>query len=66
MLLGEKVGVNIDMTVDGHIGVEKAICEKFCIAQIKATKKKKHFTVIGLKNLLGEPIFSILIIEGKS
>ena len=65
MLLGEKVGGNIDMTGYGHIGVEKAISEKICIAQIKATTKKKHFTVIGLKNLLGEPICCILIVEGK-
>ena len=39
VLLGKKVGENIDMTGDGHIGVEKAICEKTCIAQIKATTK---------------------------
>ena len=66
MLLGDKVGGNIDMTGDGRIVVEKDILGGGCIAQIKVTKKKKHFTVIGLKNLLGEPIFSILIIEGKS
>ena len=39
LLLGKKVGGHIDMTGDGHIGVERAICEKICIAQIKATKK---------------------------
>ena len=53
------------MTGDGHIGVEKATCEKICIAIIKLTEKQKHFTVIGLKNLLGEPICCILIVEGK-
>ena len=31
------------MTGDGHIGVEKAICEKICIAQIKATTKIETF-----------------------
>ena len=53
------------MTVYGHKGVEKEICETICIAQIKATTKQKHLTVIGLKNLLGEPICCILIVEGK-
>ena len=53
------------MTGDSHIRVEKATCEKICIAKIKATEKQKHFTVIGLKNLLGEPIYCILIVEGK-
>ena len=38
--------------------------EKGCIAQRK-TRKKKHFTFIGITNLLGEPIFWIVIIEGK-
>ena len=52
------------MAGNEHIGGEKMICEKICIAQIKA-KKAKHFTVIGLTNLLGEPIFCIVIIGGK-
>ena len=39
VLLGENFGGNIDMTRDGHIGVEKAICEKNCIAQKKSTEK---------------------------
>ena len=29
------------------------------------SNKKKKFTVIGISNLLGEPIFCIVIIEGK-
>ena len=41
------------------------ISEKGCIAQRKATKKAKNFTVIGITNLLGEPICFIVIIEGK-
>ena len=65
VLLGYEVGGNLDMTGDGHIGGEKLLCEKFCIAQIKATRKNKHFTVVGLTKLLGEPICCIVIIEGK-
>ena len=53
------------MNGDGHIGIEKFLCEKYCIAQIKSNKKNKYLTVIGLKNLLGEPIWYIVIIEGK-
>ena len=65
VLLGDEVGDNIDMTGDGHIGGEKLICEKGCISQIKATRKTKHFTVIGLTNLLDDSICYIVIIEGK-
>ena len=43
MLLGEKVGGNIDMTGDGHIGVEKAVCEKICITQKKSNNKIETF-----------------------
>ena len=53
------------MNGDGHIGEYRVICEKGCIAQRKTTKIAKHFTVIGIKNLLGEPIFCIVINEGK-
>ena len=41
------------------------LCEKGCTEQRKETKKAKRFTVIGLTKLLCEPIFCILIIEGK-
>ena len=64
-LLGDKIGGNLDMTGNGHIGSEKVLCEKGCIAQIKSTKKTKRFTVIRITELLGEPIFCIVIIEGK-
>ena len=39
MLLGEKIGGNIDITRDGNIGVEKETSEKICIAKIKPTEK---------------------------
>ena len=62
VIIGDEFGGNLDMTGDGHIGGEKFLCEKGCIAQRKATKKSKHFTILGLTNLLGEPIFCIVTI----
>ena len=64
VLLGGKVGGNIDMAGDGHIGGEKMICEKGCIVQRKY-KKSKKFTVIGITTLIAEAIFCIVIIVGK-
>ena len=65
VILGDEFGANLYMTGYGYIGGDKFLCEKGCIVQRKTTRKAKHFTVIGLKNLLGEPIFCIVIIEGK-
>ena len=52
VLLGDKVGGNIDMAGNGHIGTEKNICEKFCITQRKATKKRKISQLLGLQTYL--------------
>ena len=52
MLLGENFGGNIDMTGDGHIGVEKAICEKICIAQKKQQQNRNISQLLGLKTYL--------------
>ena len=41
------------------------ICEKGCIAQRKTTTKIETFKVIGLTNLLGEPMCYNIIIEIK-
>ena len=65
VLLDNEVGGNFDMNGDVHIGRDKFLCKKGCIAQRQATIKSKHFTVIGIKKLLGENICCILIIEGK-
>ena len=35
VLLGNEVGVNLDITGYGHIGRDKLLCGKGCIAQIK-------------------------------
>ena len=48
VLLGDEVGVYIDMAGDGHIEGEKLLYEKGCIAQIKATKKRNISQLLGL------------------
>ena len=65
MLLGDEIGANLDMTGDRHMGGGQFLCEKGCIAPRKSTRKLKIFTVIGLTNLLDEPICFIVVAEGK-
>ena len=57
MLLGDKVGGNIDMTGDGRIVVEKDILGGGCIAQIKVTKKRNISQLLGLKTYLVNQFF---------
>ena len=49
VLIGDKVGGNLDITGDEHIGGEKLLCEKGCIAQRKATKKQNISHLLGLQ-----------------
>ena len=65
VLLGYEGRANIDVNGDLHIVGDKLLVEKDFILQRKATIKAKHFTVIGITKLLGEPIYFIAIIEGK-
>ena len=65
LIIGDKFGGDIDMTSDGHIGGDKLLCDKRCIVERKAKIKVKHFTFIGLTNLLDEHICCNVIIESK-
>ena len=50
VLIFNEIGGYLDVTADGHIGGEKFICDEVFIAQIKTTRKEKHYTIIGLIN----------------
>ena len=64
-LVGDEVGGNISMKGDGHAGGKLYLCEKGQIPQQKTSSKDKHFTLMGLTNLKGEPVMCILVIAGK-
>ena len=63
VLIGNEVEYNLDMTGDGHIVRKHCFSGKVIFVQRKPTIKVKHFTVIGITNLLGEPVCCIVIIE---
>ena len=50
VFLGNKVRGNLDMTGYVHIGREKFLFDKYCIAQRKSTKKQKRSQILGLQN----------------
>ena len=58
MHLGDEVRGDLDINGDGHIG-EKLFCDKCCIAEIKSTRKAKHFTFIGLQTYLVNLFFAL-------
>ena len=61
----DEVGGNTSMTGDGHIGGEKYLCEKGVVAQLKAARADKHFTVLGVTLLNGIPLMCVVIFAGK-
>ena len=65
VLLGDEVGVNIDMIDYGHIGGDKLLCKKGCITRIKQQQKWNISQLLGLQNLPIKPICCIVFIEGK-
>ena len=64
-LVRDEVGGNINMTGDGHQGGQLLLCPKGTIPQQKISTRDKHFTLMGLTLLSGDPVMCILIIAGK-
>jgi hypothetical protein len=65
ILVGDEVGSNVSMAGDKNAGGTLYLCEKGSVPQKMKTKKDKHITLMGLTNLLGDPVCCIVIIEGK-
>ena len=64
-VVSDKVGGNISMKGDGHIGETKLICEKGTVVQRKISNKEKHFTVMGFTLLSGQSLICMIIMSGK-
>ena len=61
----DEVGADLNMMNDGHIGGMRFITRKGNNATLNCTKKSKKYTVLGLTNLLGQPIMCVVIFEEK-
>ena len=61
----DKVGWNNFQKCDGRIGEAKNIWERECVPYQQIGNKEKHFTVLGLTNLSGEPVCGIFIVIEK-
>ena len=53
------------MKGDGHAGGELLLCASGTIPQQKISTRDKHFTLMPLTLLTGDPLMCILIISGK-
>jgi len=62
----DEVGSNTSQKGDGHIGGKKYICETGYVPQLKASKRDKHFTLLGLTTFAGTPLMCVVIIQGKN
>ena len=61
----DKVGENMNMQGDGYIGGKTFLCELGVIPQEKLIRNNKHFTLLGLTLLIGEPLMCVIIFAGK-
>jgi hypothetical protein len=62
----DEVGGNTSMMMDGSVGGEKVVCEVGCEGQSQASKNEKHFTVLGLTLLNGDPLMCVVIVACKT
>jgi hypothetical protein len=59
----DEVGSNLSMMKDGHAGGEKFVVGKGKEAKLKATKRDKRFTCLGLTLLSGEPLMCVILVD---
>ena len=60
----DEVGGNINQKGDGNKGGEKYITGKGMVPQLKSNAKDKHYTVLGLTALSGDPVMCVVIFAG--
>ena len=60
----DEVGGNISQKGDGHMGGRLLVCEKGMDPQQTINTKDKHFTLLGLTALNGDPVMCICIFAG--
>ena len=65
VIMADEVGANTSQKGDGHVGGERYICGKGKVPQKKASKKDKHFTLLGLTLLTGDPLMCVIIFSGE-
>ena len=65
-LCSDKVGANLSMKGDGHIGGKKLLTGNGKVPQVQASTRNRRFKMIGLTAFTGEQIMCILILEGKN
>ena len=65
VLTFDELGGNTSQKGDGNVGGELLICERGKTPQVKIHVRNKHFTVIGLTTLTGNPAMCVVIFTGK-
>ena len=57
----DKTGRNTSQKGDGHKGGQLLMCEKGETTQTKISTRGKHYTVMGLTSLTGEPVMCVVL-----
>ena len=60
----DEVGSDTSQKGDGAVGGEKFVCDRGTSPKEKCSSKSKHWTLIGLTSLIGDPVMCICIFSG--
>ena len=65
VLVMDEVGGNTSQKGDGHVGGELMVCEAGKTPQRKINTRSKHYTLLPITALNGEPVMCVIIFTGK-
>ena len=60
----DELGGNTSQKGDGHVGGQLLLCETGKTPQVKISTRDKHYTIMGLATLTGEPVMCVVIFAG--
>ena len=61
----DEVGGNTSQKGDGNIGGELKVCAQGMVPQQKINTRDKHWTLLGVTSLRGDPVMCVIIFAGK-
>ena len=65
MIVFDELGGNTSQKHDGNVEGQLILCERGNTPQRKISTRGKHYTMMGVTSLTGEPVMCIIIFAGR-